>query len=232
MFKRILTFCLILIVIPLSLFAGAAFGEKYAAFISLFIAIISLVPLFYCFEKKQNSSNELTVIAVMIALSVAGRVIFSLLPGFKPVTAIAIIAGLYLGKEAGFAVGSMSAVISNFYFGQGAWTPFQMLSWGLIGFIAGLFSKPCGQSRIFRWIFLFIYSILAGLMFSAMMDIFTTLSFDGEFNLSRFLTFVIAAAPTTIGYIISNIVFLAILCKPIGTILNRLKNKYGLFKES
>lgn len=122
------------------------------------------------------------MLAVMTALSVAGRFIFAPIPFFKPVTAMVVIAGMYFGAEFGFLTGALSAVISNFYFGQGAWTPFQMFSWGIIGFIAGILSSRLIRSKII----LVIYGALAGVVYSLIMDIWTVLWMDGMFNPARF----------------------------------------------
>ena len=77
----------------------------------------------------------------MSAISIAGRSLFIITPGFKPVAAITAITGFSLGAEAGFLTGAISALVSNMFFGQGPWTPFQMFMWGIIGFIAGLLGK-------------------------------------------------------------------------------------------
>lgn len=224
--KKYATLLILLILIPFVAIIGAVvFKEKYYAFISLFVAILALLPLFYSFHKKQNSSKELVVVAVMVALSVVGRFVFAFVPGFKPVTAITIIAAIYLGREAGFAVGAMSAVISNFYFGQGPFTPFQMFAWGLIGFLAGVLSKWLQKNKAV----LCVFSGIAGVLYSTFMDVFTTLWLDGGFNLNRYLTSVITALPVTVEYVVSNIIFILLLTKPIGTKLNRIKTKYGLF---
>lgn len=224
--KNIITAVLLAVIVPLViLVGGTVFKEKYYSLVSIAIAIISCIPLFYAFEKKESNSKELTVLAVIIALSVLGRFIFAWLPAFKPVTAITVIAGIWLGKESGFAVGSLSAVVSNFYFGQGPWTPFQMLAWGLIGFIAGLLSKPLEKNRIFACVF----AILSGAFYSLTMDILTTLWADGYFNISRYLASVVTALPVTISYMISNGIFLFLLHKPLGKKLDRIKTKYGLF---
>lgn len=124
-------------------FGGALlFRGKHYAWISLCVSVLVLVPVFRSFEKRDTSSKELVILCVMIALSAAGRFIFAWLPGFKPVTAITVITAMWLGRDAGFAVGALSAAVSNFYFGQGPWTPFQMLAWGLIGFSAGVLAGP------------------------------------------------------------------------------------------
>lgn len=215
-----------LLLIPAVVLLGAiVFKEKYSAWVSLSVAVLSLIPLFCTFERKESSSRELMVLAVMIAISVVGRFVFAWLPGFKPVTAIAVITAMYLGKEAGFVVGSISAVVSNFYFGQGPWTPFQMLAWGSIGFLAGAVAKPLKKHR---WLFL-VFGAAAGVLYSLIVDIWTTVWADGGFNFLRYAASVITALPTTVEYAVSNVIFLLLLSKPIGEKLERIKKKYGLF---
>jgi len=224
--KNPITVCILLLLIPAVVVLGAViFKEKYYAWISLCVAVLSCIPLFYSFERRESSSKELTVLAVMIAISAAGRFIFAWLPGFKPITAITVIVAIWLGKEAGFVVGSLSAVVSNFYFGQGPWTPFQMFSWGLLGFIAGLLARPMRKNKII----LCFFGALAGVMFSITMDVWTILWSDGTFNLSRYGASVISALPVTVEYAVSNVIFLLLLSKPIGEKLERIKKKYGLF---
>ena len=114
------------------------------------------------------------------------------------------------------------------YFGQGPWTPFQMFAWGLLGFLAGVLAKPLKRRKV--WMIL--YGLLAGVLFSAIMDVWTTLWADGTFNLSRYLAAIISAIPFTVEYAVSNVVFLLLLAKPIGEKLERIKRKYGLFQTS
>ena len=75
----------------------------------------------------------------MAAMCVVGRTAFSIvpLPNFKPVTAIVMITGIAFGPEAGYLTGALAALLSNFLFGQGPWTPWQMFSWGIVGFLTG-----------------------------------------------------------------------------------------------
>lgn len=224
--KNMITAIILLLAVPAVVATGALiFKEKYYAWISLCVAVLSCMPLFYCFERKETSSKELIILAVMIAISAAGRFIFAWLPGFKPVTAITVITAIWLGKEAGFTVGSLSAVVSNFYFGQGPWTPFQMFAWGMLGFISGLLAKPLRKNKLL----LCIFGMLAGILYSLTMDIWTTIWADGSFNTAHFLACVISAFPVTAEYAVSNVVFLLLLSKPIGEKLERLKIKYGLF---
>ena len=224
MARKIIKYLITIILIPALIIAGAfVFPQRSFTYSSLCVIFLACVPFFLSFEKK-TSTRRIVLLAVMTALSVAGRFIFAPLPFFKPVTAMVVIAGMYFGSEFGFLTGALSAVISNFYFGQGAWTPFQMFSWGIIGFVAGILSNPLIKSKVV----LIIYAVFAGVAYSFLMDIWTVLWMDGAFNPARFIAAVGTAFPVTLEYIVSNIVFLLILAPMFGKKIERLKTKYGI----
>lgn len=207
---------------------GAVFsgGKSFAGTASI-CAFLCCVPFFLSFENRRPNAAELVLVAVMTAFSAAGRWIFSPLPFFKPTAAIVIITGRHFGKEAGFMTGALSAVISNFWFGQGPWTPFQMLCWGLIGALSGIISR---LDKSEKPIFLYIYGFLAGIIYSLGMDIWTVLSLNGGFSAELWLAAIISALPVTAVYCISNLLFLLILAKPLGKKLERIKTKYGVYE--
>ena len=130
---------LILTAIPAVIFFGIFFlNDRSDYFIFLCIIILSMLPFFLVFENRRPQAREVVVIAVMAALAVAGRAAFFMLPQFKPTAAIVIIAGVGLGAEAGFLTGALAGFVSNFFFGQGPWTPWQMFAFGIVGFLGGL----------------------------------------------------------------------------------------------
>lgn len=224
--KKVIKYLCVFLVAPLIVLCGVFFlGDRKYAFVSLALSVVACIPFFVSFEKGKNDARRIVIIAVMTALSVAGRFVFAPIPFFKPVTAIVIITAIYLGAEAGFITGAFSAVVSNFYFGQGPWTPFQMFAWGLIGFLAGLLAKRLVESKVL----LIIFGALSGVVFSFIMDVWTTLWADGTFNIARFIASITTAAPFTVVYMVSNVIFLLLLTKPIGRKLQRLKTKYGIF---
>ena len=100
-----------------------------------------------------------------------------------------------------------------------------MLAWGVIGLLAGALSRPLKKSRIA----LCAFGALAGVLFSLLMDIWTVLWMDGRFVLTRYLAALSSALPVTVGYAVSNVIFLLLLAGPIGEKLERIKKKYGLF---
>jgi hypothetical protein len=106
--------------------------------LSVGIILVALAVMVVRFEGRRPRAREVVTLSVLTALAVAGRAAFFMLPQFKPVAALVIIAGVALGAESGFLVGALAAFTSNFIFGQGPWTPFQMLGFGLIGMLAGL----------------------------------------------------------------------------------------------
>lgn len=225
MTKKLLINLIVLGLIPLTVLAGAViFKDKQYAWITLCIAVLACIPFCLSFENGKTRVKEMMIIAVMVSLAVVGRIIFTPLPGFKPVTAIVVITAMYFGGEAGFLTGALSAVISDFYFGQGPWTPFQMFVWGLIGFIAGVIADPLKRSRIL----LGVYGIISGVLFSLLMDVWTVLWWDGSFTLTRYLAATVSAARFTVVYAVSNVIFLLLLQKPIGKKLERIKDKYGM----
>ena len=165
--KKLVSGLIYLFVIPLVCFGGIMFfRERFYSFVTAALAILTVAGYFLHFEKKHSDSTQLVIIAAMTALSVFGRIVFSFLPGFKPCTAIVIITALYMGRESGFMTGAMTALISNFYFGQGAWTPFQMLVWGLTGYFAGMLADKLIKSKPL----LVTFGIISGAAFSLLMD--------------------------------------------------------------
>lgn len=221
--RSILRLALPLGVIPALVLLGAlAFPERGHLLISLGVALLSLLLFAAGFERRKTGSRRMVLTAVMIALCIAGRFI----PFFKPVTALTILAAMYLGPEAGFLTGSLAAALSNFWFGQGPWTAFQMLSWGLIGLCAGYLAEPLKKRR---WLLL-AFGALSGAAYSMVMDVWTVLWYGGEsgFSWALYSAAFLTALPHTLLYAASNLVFLWLLADPVGRKLERIRIKYDV----
>ena len=203
---------------------GILAGERMYAWSILAMVLLSQVLFFLGFEKRTVGSRRLVVAAGMTALSVLGRFIFALLPGFKPITAIVIITAVWIGGETGFLVGALSALVSNLFASQGPWTPFQMFAWGMIGLIAGMLAEPLKRSRFL----LALYGALAGVAYSMLMDVWTVLWYNNGLNWEMYRAALVTAVPYTLSYMASNVVFLLLLGKPFGRKLERVKVKYGI----
>lgn len=223
--RRILRVMVPFALMPLAVLGSALLaGEGHYAWSILIMVILTQALFFAGFEKKTVGSRRLVITAVMTALSVAGRFIFAVIPGFKPITAIVVITAIWIGGETGFMVGSLSALISNFFAGQGPWTPFQMFAWGMIGLLAGYLAGPLKKSRVL----LSVYGIFAGVIYSLFMDIWTVLWYHGSLNWELYAAAVVTALPYTLSYAASNVVFLLLLGRPFGRKLERVKIRYGV----
>ena len=110
--------------------------EYYLA--AILIIVISIFLFMWSFEKRKPKTREVVVLPVMTGIATLGRVMFFMLPQFKPCVAIIIITGIMLGKQSGFLCGALTAFVSDFFFGQGPWTPWQMFAFGIIGFISAI----------------------------------------------------------------------------------------------
>ena len=138
--KRLaLTALLIFLVIPALIALTVFLGSKRLYLpLSLLILVMIMAPFFMIFERRKPRAREVVLIAMMSALTVASHTFFHIAFPVQIGTAMVIISGISLGPEAGFLIGAMSRFVCNFYMGQGAWTPWQMFCWGLLGFLAGL----------------------------------------------------------------------------------------------
>ena len=124
-------------------------------------------------ETGPDAAKEIVLVATLAAVAAAGRVLFVAIPGVQPVTVITVAAGAALGPRAGFATGALAALASNFFLGQGPWTPWQMLGWGACG-LAGAFLAPLIRRR--RAAFASVCFVL-GFAFSALMDLWLWVTF-------------------------------------------------------
>lgn len=227
--RKILINSLLLLGVILLIWMGVIlFQDRRYNLISVFMVLLACTAFYLTYEKREGSIRRMVLLAVMTALAVAGRFLFAFAPGFKPVAAVVILSAIYMGGEAGFLIGSLAALISNMFYGQGPWTPFQMFAWGSLGWIAGL---PVLQPLLRKRIPLAVFGFGAGFYYSAVMDIWTVLSYEGQFVLGRYLLALASALPVTIEYAVSNVVFLMAGLGPVGRKLWRIQIKHGIFEK-
>ena len=226
--RTILATLLILLLIPFTLFIGSYYfeGRKYY-FISLLILLECMLPFFLIFEDRKPQARELVLIAVLVALNVAGRAAFFMLPEFKPVAAMTILAGVAFGGETGFLVGAMTMLVSNMLFSQGPWTPWQMFAMGIIGWLAGVLYRKgvlC-RSRLSLCIFGVICSTI---VFGGIMNPASALLWSDTINWKIVLSYYITGIPVDLVRAVATAFFLWIGAEPMLEKLARIKVKYGL----
>jgi energy-coupling factor transport system substrate-specific component len=194
-----------------------ALSPQDAALSLLLVALALVLSGFVWLEAGTGSAKEVALVAVLGGAAAAGRVLFAAVPGVQPVTVVAVAAGAALGARVGFAVGAVAALVSNFYLGQGVWTPWQMLAWGGCGVVGAL---AAGLIRN-RWAFAALCFAL-GFAFSSAMDLWYWYSFWP--HTWEALTLVYARGVWFSAFhAIGNVVFAVV----IGPELRRLLERYG-----
>ena len=221
---------MIILVIPLTIFVGYYYlGDRKYYFISLLIILETMLPFVLVFEKRKPQARELIVISVLCAIAVAGRMALFMLPQFKPVVALVIISGVAFGGEAGFLVGAMTGFVSNFFFGQGPWTPWQMFCFGIIGFLAGvLFRKGwLRRNRLSLCIFGGLSTIL---IYGGIMNPASLLMYQTEITKEMLITTYMLGFPMDVIHAVATVFFLWLVSRPMLEKLDRIKVKYGMLE--
>ena len=194
--------------------------------LSVVILIASMLPFFVSYEQKKVTARDITLTATLIALAVVSRAAFYLVPQVKPIAAVVIVSAVCLGAHKGYIVGAFSAFVSNFIFGQGMWTPFQMVALGTVGLLAGL---------IFRWLKVNRYTlsivgfVLATVVYGAIVDMSTVLSaYGNNVTLKGALSIYASGAVFSLVFGGATAVFLFLFGMPFITKIERISKKYGL----
>ena len=226
--RTVVSAVLVLLMIPLTLYIGVFYldNKKYY-FISLLVLLECMLPFFLIFEGRKPQARELVIIAVLCAIGIAGRAALFMLPQFKPVMAVTIIAGVAFGGETGFLVGAMTMLASNVLFGQGPLTPWQMFSMGIIGFLAGILFRK-GLLRRNRGALCVFGALAAILIYGGIMNPASALTWVGELNEKVLLTYYISGLPFDCIQAAATWLFLWFGAEPMLEKLDRIKVKYGM----
>lgn len=230
--KTLISLFLVLVLVPATILLGVfVLHDRAYYFVSLLLIVYTMVPFFLLFEKRKPQARELVVIAVLCAIAVAGRAAFFMLPQVKPMMAVVILAGVALGPQAGFLTGAVSAFVSNFFFGQGPWTPWQMFCFGIVGFLAGLLFRE-GRLKPGR-ISLCVFGGLCTLViYGGIMNPASVLLGSAKLTWGAVLTSYLTGLPMDLIHAASTVVFLLVLSKPMLEKLSRIQIKYGLLRDS
>lgn len=222
------TLLTLLVLIPATLFLGTQLKGRWHYLTSTLVVLEAMLPFFLTFESRRPQARELVILAVLSALAVAGRVAIPV-PNFKAITGIVMIAGMAFGPQAGFMTGAISAFASNFFYAQGPWTPWQMLAYGMGGFLAGLFfSKNHTRSRL-TWLFRTAFAFLSVmLVVGPLLDTCTIFTTGSRLSWKFAAAVYLAGLPHNLIHALSAGATVLLLGSPLLAKLNRIKVKYGL----
>lgn len=230
--KRTVTAALlILLLIPFTIYIGVFYlGDRKYYFISLLIIMETMLPFVMIFEGRKPQARELVIIAVLCGMGVAGRAAFFMIHQFKPIAAIVIISSVAFGGESGFLVGAVTMFLSNMFFGQGPWTPWQMFAMGIIGFLSGvlfrkgLLRRDSVSLAVFGGISVFF--IYGGIMNPA-----SVIMFQSKVTWPAIVTSWVMGAGFDLVHAGSTVFFLLIMGESMLEKLDRIKVKYGLVEN-
>jgi Prenyltransferase and squalene oxidase repeat len=172
---------------------------------SFAVLALALAAGFAWYERAHPSSRVLALVATLAALAALGRVAFAPLPNVKPTTDIVLLSGFALGGAPGFAVGAIAALASNLFYGQGPWTPWQMGAWGVVGLVGAALGAATGR-RLGR-VPLAVACGAAGLLYGAILDYSTWVTFSGARTLNGYLAFSATSLSFNIAHAVGNVVF-------------------------
>lgn len=192
----------------------------------LLLLAVTLIAGGVWFERSRPSARILAAVAALAALGVAGRVALAPLPNVVATTDVVLLAGYALGGAPGFAVGALSAFVSNIWLGQGPWTPWQMAGWGMVGVGGAALAAVAGR-QLGRWA-LAIAAAVAGLVYGALLDLSAMVNFGGEQSLDRYLALSARAVPFNVAHAAGNAALMLAAGPALARMLDRYRQRFEI----
>jgi prenyltransferase beta subunit len=187
---------------------------------SLALLSLALAAAFAWYEREKPPARVLAVVASLAALAVVGRLAFAAIPNVKPTTDIVLFAGYALGAIPGFAVGAVTAIVSNIFLSQGPWTVWQMAGWGAVGVGGALLARVLHGREPNRFVLAAVCGV-AGLVFGAWMDVYQW-TFAARQDLDSYIAVAGTSLPYNVAHAVGNVVF----CLLIGPAFLRALARY------
>lgn len=227
--KSKIAILLTLLLIPLTIFFGSKLSGRSYYLTSTFVLVEIMLPFFLAFEGRKPQARELVVIAVLCALAVAGRVVIPI-PNFKATYAIIMLSAIAFGPETGFLIGAMTALTSNFFFGQGPHTPWQMLAYGVAGLIVG-FAYQKGWLKRKPMHMAVFGAVLIVVIIGPILDTCTVFLLQSEITAAGAAAQYLAGLPVNISQAIATFLVIRFLGEPLLEKLDRVKVQYGMMED-
>ncbi len=228
--RTIVSFFIVIIAIPATILGGWMLGDRNYYITSVLIIIFTMIPFFMVFENRKPQARELVIIAVLTAIAVAGRAAFIWAPFITPIFGLIMITGAALGAEAGFLTGALAVFVSNFIFGQGPWTPWQMFAYGIAGFISGLLVRK-GILKVDRVPMAVFGGVVTLVLIGFLLDTCALFLMASVVSWESAIAIYSSGLPVNIAHAISTVVTILLVSKPLLDKIERVKAKYGLLED-
>lgn len=224
---RVILILLVAVISVLLLGFPLLTAQNYMA-ASLLVMGVTFLPFIIRFERRKVSGRELVILAILGSIAAVSRVPFAAIPSVQPTTFVIIMSGFVFGPESGFVVGTLAALVSNLFLGQGPWTPWQMYAWGMIGLSAGLLrGTVLMRNKFGRMVFGFI----TGILFGWVMNLWFLLNTGEAVSLGQIVAYYGASFYFDLAHGLSNAFFLFVFSASWIKILERFQKKYGFLKS-
>lgn len=228
--RKWICFLMIFLGTPISIWIGKyVFADRMYYVISTMILFGAMLAFAIRYEMLRPRLREIMLVVVLVVIATAGRAIFFMLPHFKPVAAIVIISGAALQAETGFLIGAMTAFVSNFFYGQGPWTPWQMLAFGMLGFFSGIFfSGKRNELKHNKMVLSVFGGVVTLFIYGMIMDTATAIMVMEKPAWRMILPYYVSGFWFNVIHAVSTIIFLLALGEPMFKRLDRIKRRYGM----
>lgn len=200
--------------------------------ITLIIVVLALLAFMYEFEESAAGAKEIALISMLGTISALVRLPFAALMNFQPSTFFIICTGYVFGPSAGFMVAALTAIISNLFLGQGPWTAYQILTWGLIGMSAGFIRRiPIASTRI-RIGVLIVFGIIWGYLYGVIINVWYWVYFVYPLTWKTYLVTLLNAVWWDTTHALANAFFMFIFGTRTLSIMQRFKNRFFWSRET
>lgn len=191
------------------------------ALVGTILVGLTAAAFFFQFEGTAAGSKEVALVAMLGTVSAVLRIPFAALPSVQPCTYLIICAGYVFGPNAGFMVGAITALVSNFFLGQGPWTVFQIFAWGMAG-VSAAYLRRFNLDRKG----LVALGVAWGYLFGLIMNAWFWTAFVYPLTPRTFLVAQLNSVWFDTAHAVGNAVFLGLFgTKTIG-ILERFRKKF------
>ncbi len=227
--SHLATLFVFLVLIPATLFLGSKLPGRGYYITGTFIIIELMLPFFLAFEGRKPQARELVVIAVLCAIAIAARVAIPI-PNFKAIFGIVMLAGIAFGPETGFMVGAIGAFSSNFFYGQGPYTPWQMMAYGAGGMLAGFFFAKGRLPK--KPVVMAVFGFFAVILWvGPLLDCSHIFLMVTNINWSSAIAVLISGFYVNVSQATCTVLVMLFLGRPLLEKLDRIKLKYGMMED-
>ncbi len=190
---------------------------------SFTLLALALAAGFAWYERSHPSARVLALVGTLAALAVLGRIAFAPVPNVKPTSDIVLLTGYVFGGAPGFAVGAVAALVSNLFFTQGPWTPWQMAAWGTVG-VGGAALAWASRGRLGR-VPLALACGLSGLVYGVIVNVGSVVTFGGGDVWHRYLVYQGTSLPWDLVHAAGNVAFFLVFGPALVRTLRRFKTR-------